>query len=96
MLPAFGACQVEIWRISPRTAAGSARGAVPGFPSIGARAPSLVITAKLRREAQPVLSVSSLVTRAKMHGFCFWLDDGILIPLDGKSEGQSFQLLKSG
>lgn len=96
ILPASGARQIEIWRIISLTAAGSARGTVPGFPSIGARAPSLVITAKLRPEVQPVLSVSSLVMRAKMHGFHFWLDDGILIPSDEKSEGQNFQLLKTG
>lgn len=58
--------------------------------------PRLIITGKLRREAPPVLSVSSLVMRAKMHGFHFWLDDGILIPLDEESEGNNFQLLKSG
>ena len=58
--------------------------------------PRMVINGKLRREAPPVMRVPSLVMRAKMYGFHFWLNDGVLVPLDGEPEERGWQLLKSG
>ncbi len=48
--------------------------------------PDLVITGKLRREAPSVLRVPSLAMRAKLHGFHFWLDDGVLVPLEEQDQ----------
>jgi hypothetical protein len=48
--------------------------------------PELVITGKLRREAPSILRVPSLVMRAKLHGFHFWLDDGVLVPLEEQEQ----------
>ncbi len=48
--------------------------------------PDLIITGKLRREASSILRVPSLAMRAKLHGFHFWLDDGILIPLEEQEQ----------
>ena len=48
--------------------------------------PDLIITGKLRREAPSVLRVPSLVMRAKLHGFHFWLDDGVLVPLEEQEQ----------
>lgn len=48
--------------------------------------PDLIIAGKLRREAPSVLRVPSLVMRAKLHGFHFWLDDGILVPLEEQEQ----------
>jgi hypothetical protein len=57
--------------------------------------PDLVITGKLRRDAPPVPRVPSLAMRAKLHGFHFWLDDGILVPLE-EQEQHGLQLLSNG
>ncbi len=57
--------------------------------------PDLVITGKLRREAPAVLRVPSLAMRAKLHGFHFWLDDGVLVPLDGEHEQRGLRLLSN-
>jgi hypothetical protein len=57
--------------------------------------PDLIITGKLRREAPAVLQVSSLTVRAKLHGFHFWLDDGVLVPLDGEHEQRGLPLLSN-
>jgi hypothetical protein len=48
--------------------------------------PDLIITGKLRREAPSVLRVPSLAMRAKLHGFHFWLDDGVLVPLEEQEQ----------
>lgn len=58
--------------------------------------PHLIITGRLRRGAPAVMRVPSLVMRAKLYGFHFWLDDGILVPLDVEPEQTSWQLRKSG
>lgn len=57
--------------------------------------PDLVITGKLRREAPAILRIPSLVMRAKLHGFHFWLDDGVLVPLE-EQEQHSLRLLSNG
>jgi hypothetical protein len=43
--------------------------------------PDLIILGTTSREAPAVYRVSSLVMRAKMHGFCFSFEDGFLRPL---------------
>ena len=48
--------------------------------------PDLIITGTLRREAPPVFRVPSLAMRAKLHGFHFSLDEGVLVPLDGERD----------
>jgi hypothetical protein len=48
--------------------------------------PDLIITGKLRRETPSVLRVPSLAMRAKLHGFHFWLDDGVLVPLEEQEQ----------
>ncbi|MGA9883088.1 MAG: hypothetical protein WBQ34_05150 [Candidatus Acidiferrales bacterium] len=48
--------------------------------------PDLIITGKFRREAPSVMRVPSLVMRAKLHGLHFWLDDGVLMPLDEQGQ----------
>jgi hypothetical protein len=57
--------------------------------------PDLIITGKLRREAPAVLRVPSLAMRAKLHGFHFWLDDGVFIPLDGEHEQRGLPMLSN-
>jgi hypothetical protein len=57
--------------------------------------PDLIITGKLRREAPSVVRVPSLAMRAKLHGFHFWLDDGVLVPLE-EQEQHELRLLSSG
>jgi len=57
--------------------------------------PDLIITGKLRREALAVLRVPSLAMRAKLHGFHFWLDDGVFIPLDGEHEQRGLPMLSN-
>jgi len=57
--------------------------------------PDLVITGRLRREAPPVLRVPSLAMRAKLYGFHFWLDDGVLAPLEVEYEHRSLRSLNS-
>ncbi|PYU22685.1 MAG: hypothetical protein DMG30_14005 [Acidobacteria bacterium] len=55
------------------------------FRSSAAREPpALVITGVAMREAPPLLRVSSLVMRAKLCGFQFEMDDGILQTLRDK------------
>ena len=58
------------------------------FRSSGAREPpELILTGAAGREAPPILRVSSLVMRAKLYGFQFELEDGILQALKGKGNG---------
>lgn len=57
--------------------------------------PDLIITGKQRREVSPVDRVPSLAMRAKLHGFHFWLDDGVLVPLDGQGERSNLRLFGS-
>ena len=58
--------------------------------------PDLIITGKLRRETHAVLRVPSLAMRAKLYGFHFWLEDGVLLPLDGEHEQRTLRLLSNG
>jgi hypothetical protein len=58
------------------------------FRSSAAREPpELIISGVAMREAPPVFRVSSLVMRAKLYGFHFELEDGILQALKGKGNG---------
>ena len=60
------------------------------FRSSAAREPpELILTGAAGREAPPILRVSSLVMRAKLYGFQFELEDGILQALKGKGNGIS-------
>ena len=47
-------------------------------PSGGREPPELIIAGVATRDAAPLLRVSSLVMRAKLYGFHFELEDGIL------------------
>jgi len=58
--------------------------------------PDLIITGRLRREVPAVLRVASLAMRAKLYGFHFWLEDGVLVALDGEHEERSLRLLSNG
>jgi hypothetical protein len=54
-----------------------------------------IITGELFREACPPTRVSSLVMRAKLQGFRFWMDEGVLVPLDSDHEtGKSLQMVR--
>jgi hypothetical protein len=57
--------------------------------------PDLIIIGTLRREVPPVLRVPSLAMRAKLYGFHFWLDDGVLLPLEAEREQHSLRSLSS-
>jgi len=60
------------------------RAVLRAFRSSGAREPpELIISGVAMREAPPVFRVSSLVMRAKLHGFHFEIKDGILQALRG-------------
>jgi hypothetical protein len=55
------------------------------FRSSGAREPpELIITGVATREALPIFRISSLVLRAKLYGFHFEMEDGILQAFRGK------------
>jgi len=58
--------------------------------------PGLIIAGNLRRESPSVLRVPSLAMRAKLYGFHFWLEDGVLLPLDGEHEQRTLRLLSNG
>jgi hypothetical protein len=67
--------------------------ALPGVPNAALRAfrqsareppqPQLIIIGTVTREApdQDVRKVVSIPMRAKLYGFKFWMDDGVLAPL---------------
>src|SRR5437660_284722 len=58
------------------------------FRSSAAREPpELILTGTADRKTPPILRVSSLVMRAKLYGFQFELEDGILQMLRGKENG---------
>jgi len=61
-------------------------------PSGGREPPELVIIGSASREAPPVLRVTSLAMKAKLYGFQFEMEDGILRALSGKENG-SFELM---
>ncbi len=56
-------------------------------PSAAREPPELIITGKVSREAPAIFRVSSLVMRAKLHGFQFEMEDGILRALDNEENG---------
>ena len=59
------------------------RAVLRAFRSSGAREPpELIISGVAMREAPPVFRVSSLVMRAKLYGFQFHVEDGILRALE--------------
>ncbi len=51
--------------------------------------PELIIAGTVNREDQTLLSVCSLVMRAKLCGFRFWLDDGVLEALQLEEQAVS-------
>jgi hypothetical protein len=53
-------------------------------PSGGREPPELIIIGLASREAPPVFRVASLTMRAKLYGFQFEMEDGILQVLRGK------------
>ena len=53
-------------------------------PSGAREPPELIITGMATREAPPVFRISSLVLRAKLYGFQFEMEDGILQAIKGK------------
>ena len=58
------------------------------FRSSGAREPpELVIIGTADREVPPIFRISSLVMRAKLCGFQFEMEDGILRALDSEEKG---------
>jgi hypothetical protein len=62
--------------------------ALRAFRSSGAREPpELILSGTAGREAPPVFRVSSLVMRAKLYGFQFEMEAGILQALRGKGNG---------
>jgi hypothetical protein len=61
-------------------------------PSGGREPPELIITGVASRESPPVFRVSSLVMRAKLYGFQFEMEDGILQALRGK-DSTIFELM---
>ena len=56
-------------------------------PSAAREPPELIIIGSSSREAPPVFRVPSLTMRAKLYGFQFELEDGILQALRGKENG---------
>ncbi len=52
--------------------------------------PELVILGTVSREMPAVHRVSSLVMRAKLYGFCFCLEDGLLRPLQVGDQTEEF------
>jgi hypothetical protein len=61
-------------------------------PSGAREPPDLIITGVASREAPLVFRVSSLVMRAKLYGFQFEIEDGILQALGGK-DNSIFELM---
>ncbi len=61
--------------------------ALPKVQTGAREPPELILTGAAGREAPPILRVSSLVMRAKLYGFQFELEDGILQALKGKGNG---------
>jgi hypothetical protein len=55
-------------------------------PAGGREPPEVIITGITTREAPPVLRVPSLVMRAKLCGFHFAMEDGILRALTGEDD----------
>lgn len=53
-------------------------------PSAAREPPELIITGVATREAPPTFRISSLVLRAKLYGFHFEMEDGILQTFRGK------------
>lgn len=53
-------------------------------PSAAREPPELIIIGSARREAPPVFRIPSLTMRAKLYGFQFEMEDGILQVLRGK------------
>lgn len=66
--------------------------ALPGVPNAVLRAfrqsarepPQLIIIGAVTREvpAENMRRVASVTMRAKLYGFKFWMDDGVLVPLE--------------
>jgi hypothetical protein len=63
-LPDLGSAAVRVYRGTPDESPG--------------QTPELIITGTLSKEERPPAAVRSLAMRAKLCGFRFWLDDGIL------------------
>jgi hypothetical protein len=52
--------------------------------------PEMIILGTVSREMPAVHRVSSLVMRAKLYGFCFCLEDGLLRPLQVGDRAEEF------
>jgi hypothetical protein len=52
--------------------------------------PEMILLGTVSREMPEVHRVSSLVMRAKLFGFCFILDDGLLRPLQSAERSEEF------
>jgi hypothetical protein len=52
--------------------------------------PEMILLGTVSREMPEVHRVSSLVMRAKLFGFCFILDDGLLRPLQAAERSEEF------
>src|SRR2546427_10901656 len=55
-------------------------------PSAAREPPELIITGKVGREAPAIFRVSSLAMRAKLYGFQFEMEDGILRDLNNEEK----------
>jgi hypothetical protein len=52
--------------------------------------PRLIIAGTVTRQLSAVKKVKSPVMRAKLYGFKFWMDDGVLVPLESVERSFGF------
>ena len=52
--------------------------------------PRLIIAGTVTRQLPAVKKVKSPVMRAKLYGFKFWMDDGVLVPLESVERSLGF------
>jgi hypothetical protein len=70
-----------------------------GFRQPAREPPEMIVLGTVSREMPEMDRVASLVMRAKLYGFCFSFDDGILRPLhagDSSEESISFRTTQTG
>jgi hypothetical protein len=58
--------------------------------------PEMILLGTVSREMPEVHRVSSLVMRAKLYGFCFNLDDGVLRPLQMVDRTEELSFTRNG
>jgi hypothetical protein len=66
------------------------------FRQPGREPPEMVLLGTVSREMPEVDRVSSLVMRAKLYGFCFNLDDGVLRPLHMGDQAEDLSFIRKG